>query len=99
MWNAAVLLCKLPNYTFSSVTASHVLYSCQLRATATTSDDVSIPACEDEAHLAASTEKDEGSYGFAVEVPGILTVMAEVLISTQGVKINWILAPCLLEFF
>ena len=80
MWNAAVLLCKLPNYTFSSVTASRFIQL--LWATATTSDDVSIPACEDEAHLAASTEKDEGSYGFAVEVPGILTVMAEVLIST-----------------
>ena len=55
--HAAVLLCKLPNYTFSSVTASRFIQL--LWATATTSDDVSIPACEDEAHLAASTEKDE----------------------------------------
>ena len=46
----------------------------------------SILACEDEAHLAAFTEQDEEFYGFALELPGTLTVMAEVLLWTLGVK-------------
>ena len=49
---------------------------------ATTSGDISIVACEDEAHLAAFTELDEEFYEFALDVPWTLTVMAEVLMST-----------------
>ena len=64
-----------------------------LWAIATTSDDISILACEGEAHLAA---QDEEYYGFALEVLGTLSVMAEV---TLGVKINRILALWLLEVF
>ena len=54
----------------------------------TTSDDISILACVDEVHLAAFTELDEEFYGFALEVPGTLTIMAEVLMWTLVVKIN-----------
>ena len=39
----------------------------------------SILACEDEAQLAAFTEPDEEFNGFALEVPGMLTVMTEIL--------------------
>ena len=68
-----------------------------LCAIATTSDDISTLACEDKAHLAAFTEKNEEFYGFALEIPGTLTVMAEVRMWMLGVKIIWILAPCWLE--
>ena len=44
------------------------------------------------AHLAAFTEQDEEYYGFVLELPGTLTVMAEVLMWTLGVKINRTLA-------
>ena len=36
---------------------------------ATTSEDISTLACEDEAHLVAFTEQDEEFYGFALELP------------------------------
>ena len=60
---------------------------------------ISILACEDKAHLAAFTEQDEKFYGFALELPGTLIVMAEVLIGTLRVKINWILVLGLVELF
>ena len=54
---------------------------------------ISILACKIEAHLASFIERDEDVYEFVLEVPGTITVMAEVLMWTLGVKINWILAP------
>ena len=52
---------KLPSYNcrkFSSVTTLHVLYSCN-ELVATTSEGISILACEDEALLAAFSEQNE----------------------------------------
>ena len=76
-----------------AITVEHLvvspLYICfiqSLLAIATTSDDISILACEDEAHLTAFTEQDEEFYEFALEVAGTLTVMAEVLMWTLGVS-------------
>ena len=58
------------------------------------SDDISILACEDEAHLAAFTEPDEEFYGFALEVPGMLIYCHDRdSDETLGVKIDWILVP------
>ena len=44
-----------------------------------TSDDICILACEDEAHFGAFTELDEELYGVALEVPGMCTVLTEIL--------------------
>ena len=78
-----------------AITAEHLVLSLlYMFYTAATSDEISILACEGEAHLAAFTEQDEKFYGFALELSGTLTVMAEVLMWTLGVKIIWILALC-----
>ena len=54
------------------VSSLYMLYAAAMSYIATTSDDISILACEDEAYLAA---QDEEYYGFALEV--LRTVMAD----------------------
>ena len=91
-WNTAAFLVSCLAITVA-VSPLYRFYTVPI-AIASTSEDISTLACEDEAHLAAFSEQDDRGifYGFALEIPETLTIMAEILLWTLVVQINRILA-------